>query len=172
MSNLTAEQLKRASELYISPKEYDALQTVRFFLSEANVGKISDVDDLEIENPEAPYQFNMNQAAKTYECGTAMCIGGWVKLFMMDIELTDKMKLTLPQINEINEYVMNLDGDTDLGRLYFPDLTEEGWAKIGPKEAVQAIDNFLKTGSADWESVVGSEYVSEEWKWEHDRVSL
>src|SRR4051812_3709046 len=93
-------------ELRITKEEYIALIKTKELLKD----KIPAVQDLDSEvgfvfnEPLSP-RFNMSNHVKTYSCGTACCIGGFVSLIMQGVEIGDTITVDFAQEIIANNYV-------------------------------------------------------------------
>jgi hypothetical protein len=163
-------------ELGIEPWEFRHLIKVRDYLRTRKPPLVEDPQDGDLDDEEICEQklylegrqtrFNMAVQAAFFDCGTAFCIGGLVKLSQLTGgELPEEgVRLSLPRQKAIVDYVESkrsrwrplwLGTDIPIEDLYYPDdLDEEDWAKVLPEQAAQAIDNFLNTGKSKWAEVV------------------
>ena len=109
-----------------------------------------------ITSPDCPYAFNMahwsetlygdpwtDQSPAKHECGTVMCIGGWMEHFYGRKNAEDWVSVEL--------------GDEAMDRIFYMD-DSSGWG-IDPdttaQQAAQAIDQFIATdGERAWAGVV------------------
>lgn len=148
-----------ALRLGIEEKELKALAAVRNDLAlgeikRTDVNAKTMVDPLNADHDDGALDlqdkvnFNMQVGARNYkECGSVHCIGGGMGI---------KMGLTLI---EADHYVRYMDKDVPLFPLLYPGSNEEGgddqydYNKITPKQAIQAIDNFIATGKPNWASI-------------------
>jgi hypothetical protein len=86
------------------------------------------------------HRFNMAVACSTNDqCGSVQCIGGAMGVIMG----YDK--------DGAVRYVENASGG--LSKLFFPPQ-DYRYVAIEPKQAIKAIDNFLKVGKPLWEKVL------------------
>jgi hypothetical protein len=146
-----------AAELKMSQEELDALLKVREMLAN---GQIEHRDTYAGKLPACGLDMSVPQ--EKHRCGTAMCIGGWVKTFMLGVKPDAKgvYHLTDREGHEVAKYVHRHCDDPDdegyvpLCTLYYPQDTGWDWEDLKPIHGIQAIDNFLATGDADWASVV------------------
>ena len=76
--------------------------------------------------------FNMEYWGSIDHCGTPHCIGGWL---------------------EVREQLDGRDRER-CHDLFYPDLSVAYWAKIRPKHAAEAIQNFLMTGEPQWKEII------------------
>jgi hypothetical protein len=87
------------------------------------------------------HQFDMNKSCFAYGCGTVSCIGGTMALIMGMSPSTAR------------SYVSN--SSETLRDLFYPqDLHSTKWHRITPRQAVKAIDNWLRTGKPMWKNVL------------------
>lgn len=106
--------------------------------------------------------FNMGVACQKHHCGSVTCIGGTVGLFIKH--------------PDPSRYVSDQEGSgrTLLTPLYFPewkngkvvrlkltkadikagDTSNYNWRRITVTMAAKAVDNFLRTGEPNWDSVI------------------
>lgn len=140
---------KTAEELNIKQEEYDALVKVRNGLAS---GCFVHVEVNSFGKPigeHAPMGFNMSSCGAHGSCGTVACIGGWMQVIMQGktsnpVEVDSRLQ---------NNYV-HFGGSTgSLKELFFPPCGVMD--TVTTEQAVEAIDNFLTTGSPDWWSVTG-----------------
>lgn len=89
--------------------------------------------------------FNMGCPARETQCGTVACIGGWMGAFMGKSP------------SEAYEFV-DIHEEGKFGELFYPfSVTDDqrreksNYEAITPKQAIKAIDNFLKTGKPNWQ---------------------
>lgn len=76
------------------------------------------------------------------ECGSVGCIGGTMGLIMGK------------NAEDSHYYVQNARGN--LRNLFFPPRSSAEYEAITAKQMLQAINNFLDTGNADWKAVLAS----------------
>jgi hypothetical protein len=143
------------SKLGISPSEYGNLIKVRDMLA-------ASVIPHNLDQGKAPGDsFNMYAACrKEHNCGTAMCIGGWIRLFELDLAADEKGVYTISEAHQrdISGYVHDRGGP--IRELFWPKtnrdyfLSPSEMRRITPAQAVKAIDNFLHTGKPYWHEVI------------------
>lgn len=122
--------MKTAEQLGISKREFGALRRVRDGLRSGRYVHTPNVSD----PPKTRKRlFNMKYDSASTNCGTAACIGGWMAKEMRKSAF---------------DCVMNAEGS--LKKLFFPQINYDRWDDITPKQAVTAINNFLKTGNPKW----------------------
>lgn len=152
--------MKTHIELGISEAELAGLIKVRDYLRGSAAGTFLPIDD--IQNPVARHDpsrliFNMSTTCRTYECGTAACIGGSLSLVVGGRELTPNISVNPYEAKKSDEYVSDYQIDEDweyreapgLGKLFYP-IPIAKWSDIKPDVAADAIDRFLETGDPDW----------------------
>ena len=107
--------------------------------------------------------FNINATCNGSECGTVACIGGWAWLLARAKPLPAHPSAYDPcDLARAAEFVRATDCtsgyvDIELHRLFYPPT--ESWLWITTSHAVQAIDNYLATGNADW-ARIEAEYLN------------
>lgn len=145
-----------ATELQITPEERKALIKVKRFLKTLELPKDPTSRNrhtrMEAVNPK-PAKFNMTLPISVYDCGTACCIGGWVKVALAGLKLTPIVAIPSSLVEEIHEYVW--DQYRNLGpmkRLFFPGngISLIQYDTITPALAIAEIIKFLTTGKAEW----------------------
>jgi len=139
-------------ELGITFAEYGALIGTRYMLA-GGVIKHKSIKSIprSVDPHVIPYKkhvFNMGIACKIAGCGSVSCIGGTMAMIM---GITDADKT--------EDYVACRTGG--LARLFYPAKSDattllQGvrYNDISVQEAIQAIDNFLTTGDAQWDKVL------------------
>lgn len=142
-----------AEQLNITQKEYDGLLWVRDLLKSK---KLVYIDDDEF--PEGRNAFNMSLGHKRYECGSVACVGGWVWVHMNLDKVVQSggpefgfYEVTEWQASNAHDYVYNPTSGR-LSDLYFPP-SHINYESITAEQAVEAIDNFLRSGEPDWEGI-------------------
>lgn len=161
MQNLHAvsePQMKTYQDLGIQSEEKAALIWVRDGLRN---GFFKRVDEGSYPSCNS---FNMGLTHKAYECGSIACIGGWVWVALNHEDVKqegDVFKMTSRQAYKADEYVYsansvdgNGDDDGRLHDLFFPP-NRYNYNRIKEEQAAIAIDNFLETGEAKWEKILG-----------------
>lgn len=142
-----------ASTLGITEDERSALIRVKKFLGKIkNPRDVNSVFHHRIPETEknAPAKFNMNQGVAVYDCGTAGCIGGWMKLNLLGIPLRAKVRIPVGIARAAQSYIEDaMYEDDNLKRLFYPRniLNYDG---ISPARAAKEIAKFLTTGKATW----------------------
>ena len=152
--------MKTATELNLTDQEYAALLSTREKLASGSIPK----DEVGLRKS-IPLTFNMAQYCHPrYQCGSAMCIGGFMKLEMMNIKPLENGFYNITQAREeaIADYVMDSKNPkTDpIYALFFPEDDKSfvyDYDDITVEQAVKAIDNFLETGYPDWVKIVEGE---------------
>lgn len=134
------EEYLTADELGISCEEYCALHKVKRGLESGEYVHVSpEIMDRE-SIPEGKRGFNLSTTCKGYSCGTVGCIGGWV---------AQEMGLS---IFESGNYVERQQYGSVKGmkELYYPKMYVGYYGGVTPRQAAQAIGNFLSTGKPNW----------------------
>ena len=151
--------MKTIAELGISQQEFDALLKTREILSEPDVPMLIAHDD--VVPTTKGVLFDMSTSSEHYDCGTALCIGGFMKLFMMGVrpKSDGRFSITSAREEKIDVYVMSHNQENagrPIAKLFYPEIgeTDVGWSTLTKAEAIKAIDNFLETGNPDWAGVV------------------
>jgi hypothetical protein len=143
---------KTHNELGISSAEHAALLKVKDVL--ADIPMPVNLESLDHVRRRAgvtnsPVKFNMIDAKAEYECGTAFCIGGFMKLAMLRKPF-DAVTLTDDEVTGIRNYVYQSFGG--LRELFFPPELVS-YRSITQAQALQAIENFLTTGDPSWDAI-------------------
>lgn len=142
--------------LQITPEERKALIKVKRFLKTLELPK--DISSrirhtrMEAVNPK-PSKFNMTQPISVFDCGTACCIGGWMKVALAGLKLTPMVTIPASLVEEIHKYVWNQYRNLGpMKRLFFPgnSMTFKEYDTITPADAIAEITKFLTTGKAEW----------------------
>lgn len=82
------------------------------------------------------------------ECGSVGCIGGYMA-FVMGMHYGDVMDFVNAHTKDEEGHQARLIRD-----LFFPpDDGQFSWNDLTPEMAVEAIDNFIKTGTPQWTSI-------------------
>lgn len=80
-------------------------------------------------------------------CGTAMCIGGAIIQFnKMEIH-----EIGMSALAELRDKFPTIENE--IYKLFYPYSANAAFSKITPTMALQAIDNFEKTGNARWHTI-------------------
>lgn len=138
------------SSLDITRDEYIALGKVYQVLS-----AMPDDHSITMARDHGPTTFDMNYTCAETECGTAMCIGGHVKFFMLgDVNVRNHATV-------ITNYVHDHRSDA-LYKLYFPQDIHISWDYITRPMAIEAIDNFMRTGDPSWPTIEGTMFKDDE----------
>lgn len=91
--------------------------------------------------PVNQHKFHMGTTMKVnQECGSVGCIGGMMGMLMG--------KSTFDSTSYVNA-----SRRMPIGNLFFPP-ENENWDKATPAKAVEAIDNWLDTGLAQWSKLL------------------
>lgn len=145
-----------ATELQITPEELEALIKVKKFLKTLELPKVLSSriahSRMEAVNPR-PSKFNMIQPISVYDCGTACCIGGWVKVALSGQKLKSVVAIPSTLVEEIHNYVWNQFNDNGpMKRLFFPGnaVGDVNYDTITTTRAITEITKFLTTGKAEW----------------------
>lgn len=144
-------EFKTAKQLKIEQWEFDNLIKVMEFLDKEEIttveNKLSVNEDDKMLHLN-PLKFNMATTCNAHECGTALCIGGFVVALHIGVKLGPKIRLSQTKIDQIDDYVCNdVRISYPLRNLYYPPNTiSDDWDKKTPKEGAKAIRHFLKTG--------------------------
>lgn len=100
-------------------------------------------------------KFSMDYPIAQFECGTALCIGGWVRLFQLKKgRLPHLVEIDSAEIRSIQAYV-DSGCSPALRPLYYP-MALRDWNKITPRAAARAITRFLQGRGVDWKRCVRS----------------
>jgi hypothetical protein len=147
--------MKTAEELGILPKECVALVDVRDYLRAVKPKAPDYYGDTGARHlGPVPVRFDMGLSVARYECGTAFCVGGLVKLRMERGHLPAEVRLTFLEMSEISTYVHDQDEDSPLRKLFYPPV--DAWEWITASVAARAITQFLNTGKVDWKKLRGT----------------
>lgn len=145
MKYLTAKQLN------ITQKERTALIAVRRFIAKLKrPKKLGSEDQYASLRKPAAAKFYMASPVAKFDCGTAMCIGGWMSAKMQGIRLKRTIRLTEKQVESARRYVFRYKDDGALQRLFFSDRTSQTLTQLTPARAVKEITRFLTTGKVSW----------------------
>lgn len=135
----TTRKRHRHEELGLTFAEYGALLGTRAMLAAGALEFEAGADWVEGNK----HRFSMNVSCKERDCGTVSCIGGTMALIM-----------GLSWINA-SKYVLGIANVTTLRDLFFPPgFSHDAYEAVTPEQAVQAIDNYLRTGSPQWDNVL------------------
>lgn len=146
-----------ASTLGITEDERFALIRVKKFLGKIKnpkkLGSARNHHLLEAEKT-APAKFNMNAGVAVYDCGTAGCIGGWMKLNLLGIPLRSKVRIPEDIAYKAEKYIQSFmlgfsGTNLKLKRLFYPRNIFD-YDRITSSRAAQEITKFLTTGKATW----------------------
>lgn len=115
--------------------------------------------DGEKECEASVHKFHMGTSGEQYSCGTVGCIGGNMAM-LMGIKPHNYGTYVDERYARDNlvDYNGNMIRSPSLAPLFYPPLGLN-WDKIGPKQAIKAIDNWLKTGKPKWNAVLGKRAV-------------
>lgn len=151
--------MKTAEELGITQKELRNLIRVRNMLKHRRVGKAEDAyatQENDAFNMERTCS-NFSNRYKDHNCGTIMCIGGWMKAFELNLskDATGNLIIDQESAGIIHRYVKTAQGN--LRNLFYPNRGGHTLSTFNPvtrKHAVAAIDNFLEHGEPRWEKIL------------------
>lgn len=149
--------MKTANELGIEQWELDALLKTREFLQRQRPQIPEDLESSSglPDDEQATTRFCMSYGVQSFDCGTAMCIGGFVKIFgPMEIPVTDEITLSYGQASDINDYVDRCRVGSRIRALFYPG-SEFDYGKITAEQAAVAITNFLEEGDPAWNTIEG-----------------
>lgn len=151
-------------QLGITEQEYGALFKVREMLKAEEI-----LYDADGEGDIAANMFNMAfevVVRDEYDCGTTCCIGGWMHLHMNGgLRYDENGRAIVEDAYAVRRYVNN-GKSSALHPLFYPmqsasGMWEPGYAgysvdyvPITAAHAVEAIENFLKTGDANWKGIL------------------
>lgn len=143
-----------AKQLGITSEERDALLWVYKNLKEEKLVHVTDYEGA----PRNQCTFNMATPLSRAEedCGTAACIGGWmsIRMAMKNGTITDPEKIPDTVGDSIDKYVYARENENmTMADLFYPP-GYIGYESIEIQEAAKAIENFLTTGKASWETVI------------------
>ncbi len=143
---MLAHTRKTAEELGLSEPQRAALELV---LQHLRTGRLPHAPEQhywpDLVAPAAPDMFNMAVwSSTTPSCGTVACIGGAAALFC-----GVSFNPTLSQNPELNWLFFPEEHPDDL---YF----EVNYSAITPAQAAEALENYLATGSPNWDLVLAT----------------
>jgi hypothetical protein len=154
--------MKTAIELGIEQWELDALLETRDFLIKFNPQTPDNIDShCGLPDAEGPTKFCMDYGVQEFDCGTAMCIGGFVKLIQMEIPVGDVAPMDYVQARTIEDYVLSIGHEHALRDLYYPPSVV-AYDSITAEHAAIAITNYLEEGDPAWLTINGIELKEEE----------
>lgn len=136
----------------LSFAELGALLGTRALIAEGYMEHSRDTRNI----PGDQHIINMSISCNVEGCGSIGCIGGTMAM-IMGMRATQAAQYVHNQGLAVGPY-NHRDPDRDpLRNLFFPPREYE-YRTITPKQMVAAIDNFINTGNADWETIlVGNE---------------
>lgn len=144
-----------ASELKISEAARTALIKALDYMQSNKIEHVSSaneaVDSVEKGVLELrPYYFNMDYWGTVHECGTVCCIGGLSELLSSEpIKMSDEIYGVMGvDVYKVENYNEALDD------LFHPEFSHD-WKEITLEQAIQALTNYLTTGKATWDVVLG-----------------
>lgn len=135
----TTRKRHRHEELGLTFAEYGALLGTRAMLERGTLEYEAGRDWVEGNK----HLFCMNRACRVKGCGTVSCIGGTMALIMG----MDQDEATA-YVNKVADGILR----EALRCLFFP--RGYNYEAVTPDQAVQAIDNYLRTGRPQWASVL------------------
>lgn len=140
--------------LRLTQAEFDALVRVRDDLRDGRIRR---------HDPSSPIRdnhFDMSTVLKTGDCGTAMCIGGWVWAYVHGTpDLRNGLYaasalLDYPDINVAEHWAHIRSRESPTLDLLFYPLKTYLWDLIEPDEAAQAITNVLEHHDPMWDEIL------------------
>jgi hypothetical protein len=142
---MLAQSFLTADALAITEKEHKALIKVLGLL---DCGELKHVKLVFGYHPAAWVESQQDSAFNmgSFECGTARCIGGWVRSFLKEEDENYKESYTNP-------------ANPGLYDLYFPGLIysiygEHRFNDITVAQAACALRSYLTTGNAQWQEAL------------------
>jgi|688.fasta_scaffold00471_36 hypothetical protein len=148
--------MKSAKELGIEQWELDALLKTREFLQRQHPPLPEDVNS-DAGFPDGPgvTRFCMSYPVQAFDCGTAMCIGGFVKIFgQLEIPVGSKITISRDEAEGISSYVESFKLGSSLRDLFYPESRFD-YTRITAEQAAVAITNFLEEGDPAWATIEG-----------------
>lgn len=130
---------KSAKALGIKPWERKRL--IEFSKAAPALVHISHIYDATIDG----FYFNLNYEARTYNCKTVACIGGFCSLKEQGANFDN---ITEEEQDKANDYV-NKDRSEVLNSLYYPQ-GDVDYDAVTPTMASEVVKHFLRTGEIDW----------------------
>lgn len=147
--------MKTHTELGLTESELVNLKKVRDLLSSNAIEKGS----RGTEDEKDVFNMAYSCSQKDHSCGSILCIGGWLKLFELDLKPDDLGIYAISDGDQdrISDYVDAAQAKP-IGDLFWPS-DEYGEVRddinsITAHQAVRAIDNFLRTGKPNWSVVM------------------
>lgn len=148
--------MKTHQELGITEIELTNLIKVRDMLAEDHLSRTTQ------HHPKRD-AFNMESTCSAlkepeHQCGTVMCIGGWMKALDLDLPKDEvgNLKIDEDAAHKIDTYIRHSEGELRL--LFWPRTEQyglaEGMITITKPQAVKAINNYLYTGHSNWDSIL------------------
>jgi hypothetical protein len=146
------DEFKTAKELGIKAWEREGLvKTLRLFETVADLAvraerpNLNDEQYRETGSRAQKPKFRMSTPANEFECGTALCIGGWAYFFGKGNDLEEGLVSIDPDLAKgIHQYVLD-DRSERLYPLFFGDLS----ARL--PRAQRTLRHYLETGETDWD---------------------
>ena len=139
---MLAQNFMSADQLHVTREEHAALITVLYMLEREELKPI--VFGIKINDRVLQGKcFSMNNTWVKGECGSAGCIGGWVADVM---GVSDKNRY-------VDSYWSSYNTRSPLTDLYWNAKAIQ--SKVSPDQGAAALRNFLTTGKAQWDVVLG-----------------
>lgn len=154
-------KFKTAAELGLTPKTYAALRwTLKLLRGDLK----AHVRHEYWRHPVRPRGNLFNMATECekehdstgHSCGTTACIGGWMAIHALGIRPNAKGVINVSSAGRVSVAMRNMAMNEGLYKLFYPG--EEcyrvpdihNWSDITPKQAVKAIEYYLRTGEISW----------------------
>jgi hypothetical protein len=140
---MLAQNFMSADQLHVTREEHAALVTVLYMLEREELKSIVfgiNINDRVLQGK----CFSMNNTWVKGKCGSAGCIGGWVADVM--------------GVSDKNKYVDSYWSYVAIRQLPLADLYWNAKAiqsKVSSDQGAAALRNFLTTGKAQWDEVLG-----------------
>lgn len=136
------QNFKSAAELDLTDEQYDALKKVLVLLETSKLNFIEELPEFwpyNVKLPEFTGHFNMAHWTAVAPCGTVACIGGTAELIAG------------------KRIFGGIDGDHPpmLHNLFYPTGLH-----ATTEQAARALRNYLTSGDADWNTVLGLHKVN------------
>lgn len=145
----------KAKDLGITPEERIALIAVLKGFERGDFvhtdAKVSDVLET-FKNGKLPKLFNLGEWAtekSAKQCGAVACIGGWAQLTYRDLFKKRNYRGFEEKADEVGNYQ-----ERSLYDLFYPSFDTD-YGEITVEQAAEALRNYLVTGRADWDTIVG-----------------
>lgn len=160
--------MKTSEELGITETERQNLIKVRDMFNAAEISLVKDPRS----KPKLD-AFNMNTTCskrysgrREHDCGSVMCIGGWVKTLELNPPKDKKgnFKIDEDAAWNIDNYVRNSRGAIrDLYYVHINGTQMYQMHSVTCAQASRAIDNFLEHGEPRWKDELTARQLSEGW---------